>query len=1006
VITDRRLARWIVAAGSALLALQMPTGAASAAQDPDVIARVVFAGRPVPGAVVVATRGSARRVTASDADGLVRIGGLEPGSWDVTIEMTGFEPLTAKIVVPVEERHPTWALRFSPIVPGPSPPAAGTHKPTPTAPAPAPTPSAIAAARPRPAVTLPDPPEEAADGFLVNGSVNNAAASPFAQPRGFGNNRPQAAAQYTGSLGLAGGSSRLDSKPYSFGVHQAPAPDHTDIQVQATIGGPLKPWFRGRNAPRFVAAYQGSTRQNASAESLLVPSGLERLGDFSRTLDSAGAPVAPRDPVTGEPFAGGRIPPHRISPQAAALLRLYPEAGPESRAGSNFEAPVTSALRQHDVQARVTHAFPSNIFLATLAVQRTRLTSHTAFAFENGMRTSGIDGLVSWNHRFSRLWAMRFRYQHTRLSRRVEPFFAGRVNVSGDAGIGGNDQAPVNWGPPRLVFPDIASLGDVAHAENGTITDGVNVEAYLNRTRHTITFGGDVRFQRQSVISQQDARGTFTFTGSATGVPFADFLLGIPATSAIGTGNADKEFRSRAFTLYVSDDARIRPTVTVTMGVRWEYDTPFQEARGRLANLDIAPDFAAAATLTSRDPIGPVTGRRLPRSLVTRDVSAVQPRVAVAWRPIPGSPLTIRAGFGVYRNPGLYDALATVLSQQPPFSRSVVTERSADEPITLADGFPAAAAGAAGTFAVDPDVRPGYVRSWQVAVLRDLPASMHVSVSYFGAHGRRLLQQILPNSYPPGASNPCPACPSGFIYLSSTGQSSRHAMQVQIRRRLVGGLAASAQYTFARAMDDAATFSGAVPPAGASAQDWRRPEAEWAPSSFDQRHVLTVQAQYTIGASRGASRLTGWTGALIKGWTVAGDLGAGSGLPFTPVLLVPIPGTGRVGVRPDVTGAPVAATAPGRYANPEAFAPPARGSWGAAGRHSIRGPAQFRFDLGLSRAFAWGDRRSVELRVDATNVLNRVTFANLYTTVGSPLFGFPSVANPMRKILTSLRVRF
>ena len=123
------------------------------------------------------------------------------------------------------------------------------------------------------------------------------------------------------------------------------------------------------------------------------------------------------------------------------------------------------------------------------------------------------------------------------------------------------------------------------------------------------------------------------------------------------------------------------------------------------------------------------------------------------------------------------------------------------------------------------------------------------------------------------------------------------------------------------------------------------------------------------------------------------------------MLLVPIPGTGSVGIRPAVVAAVEDVPEDG-YANPNAFAAPAEGRWGNAGRHSLRGPAQFRFDLSLSRAFALGDRRSLEWRLDAANVLNRVTFADIYTTVGSPLFGRPIVANPMRKLLTSLRVRF
>jgi hypothetical protein len=1004
--------RWRFAAClAAMLMAAMPAAGTRAVADAgpdrqDAVARVVFAGRPVPGAVVTATRGDDRVATTSDALGWIRLPKLAPGTWNVSVEMTGFESLALQFLVPASGAAPVWTLRMLPIGAAgrQGMPAAGSQTTPAAATVAAPTP-----ARPRPALVPSEPAEEpaAADGFLVNGSVNNAAASPFAQPRGFGNNRPQAASLYTGSFGVEGGTSRWDARPYGFEAGRTTVPDHTNVQMQVAIGGPLKPWFAGRAAPRVFAAYQGSARQTATTQSLLVPTPLERGGDFSRTLGAAGAPVRVVDPLTGEPFGDAMLPASRISPQATALLALYPLPTREAGGRSNYEAPVTSVRRQDDIQTRVTHAIPQNIFLGSFAWQRMRARTRTAFGFEDETRTSGLDALASWNHRFSPRWAMRFRYQHTRLSSEVTPFFAGRVNVSGDAGIAGNDQTPASWGPPRLVFPDMATLSDVDTAASKSVTHGVNVETYLNRGRHTITLGGDVQFNRRSVVSQQDARGTFTFTGAATGVPFADFLLGLPATSAIGAGNPDKRFRSRSFAAYVSDDARIRPTVTLTFGVRWEYDTPFEEADGRLANLDVAPGFSAVQPVTAAAPLGPLTSRHFPSSLVTPDRSAVQPRVAVAWRPIAGSSLTIRAGFGVYRNPGLYAALASVLSQQPPVSRTSVVERSEERPITLADGFSVDGADAAGAFAADPDIRVGYVRTWQVSAVREIPGSLQITASYLGSSGRHLLQQSLPNSYPPGGVNPCPTCPVGFVHLTSGGRSSRHALQVQLRRRLRGGFSAGAQYTFAKAMDDAATFSGGLPAPGSLAQDWQDPRAEWAPSSFDRRHVVTSQAQYTVGAGRGAAaRLDGWKGALLKGWTIAGDLSAGSGLPLTAIVLVPIPGTGFVGVRPDLTGAPIDDAPPGRYANPAAFAAPASGQWGTAGRHALRGPAEFRFDMSLARAFAWGDRRTVEWRLDATNVLNRVTFADLHGTVGSPLFGLPSVANPMRRILTSIRVRF
>ena len=66
------------------------------------------------------------------------------------------------------------------------------------------------------------------------------------------------------------------------------------------------------------------------------------------------------------------------------------------------------------------------------------------------------------------------------------------------------------------------------------------------------------------------------------------------------------------------------------------------------------------------------------------------------------------------------------------------------------------------------------------------------------------MQEFLPNTYPAGASNPCPACPAGFVYLTSNGNSTRHAGQSQLRRRLRNGFTASVQYTLSKAIDDAA----------------------------------------------------------------------------------------------------------------------------------------------------------------------------------------------------------
>ena len=120
------------------------------------------------------------------------------------------------------------------------------------------------------------------------------------------------------------------------------------------------------------------------------------------------------------------------------------------------------------------------------------------------------------------------------------------------------------------------------------------------------------------------------------------------------------------------------------------------------------------------------------------------------------------------------------------------------------------AAGAANTFAVDPNLRIGESQSWQLMVQRDLWGFLTFTASYLGTRGDHLLQEFLPNTFPAGAVNPCPSCPAGFVYLTSGGRSWRNAGQWQLRWRLHRGLAASVQYTLAKATDNAGAFTASA----------------------------------------------------------------------------------------------------------------------------------------------------------------------------------------------------
>ncbi len=1017
---------------------------------------MTFTGVPVPGATITATQGDIRLVTTSDLQGVYRLAEMADGAWTIRVEMLGFVTINREVTLPSDGRPLAWELTvvpFAEITRALPPPASSQGAPDP-APAgeagrperpgaPAPTPSGTvarsgqpdrqtspngqpgfqranvnpAAARTAAGVDTPfsdDSPADsgmgATDGLLINGSVNNSATSPFAQPRAFGTGRPGQRSLYTGGVSALTSNSALDARPFSFTSQPTPKPSYYDMQFIGTFGGPLKIPRLLRRGPNLFLGYQRTTDHSATTRSEIMPTMLERSGDFSESRDPFGRPIQIVDPVSGQPFAGERIPSARVSPEAAALLGYYPQPNVESTGGYNFQTPVVVATHQDSAQARLTQVISGRDQLAgTASYQRTITDAANVFSFIDSTRTSALDTSVNWSHRLRPLMFLRARYQFTRLSTDVTPEFANRVNVSGLAGIFGNNQEPVNWGPPSLIFSSgIAGLATAQYASNTNLTNGWSGDIFWNRGRHSLTVGGGIRLQRFDVLSQQNPRGTFGFAGAATGSDFADFLLGIPQTSSIAFGNADKNLRNSNYEAFLNDDWRVSATLTVNVGIRWEYESPITEVQDRLVNLDAAPGFTAVSPVLATSPVGALTGQAYSDSLVYPDKRGFLPRLGVAWRPVPGSSLVIRAGYGIYRNTAAYQSMALLMAQQPPLSKTSSVANSPSRPLTLANGFVTSASSALNTFGVDPHFRVSDTQTWQVSAQRDLPASLTIIGTYLGSKGRHLMQEFLPNTYPAGASHPCPACPAGFVYLTSSGRSLRNSGQLQVRRRLRNGITATVQYTLAKATDDAAAFSGAGLAGAVIAQNWLDLDAEHGPSSFDQRHLISAQFQYTTGAGvTGGTLVDGLKGRLFKDWTFVSQLTVGSGLPLTPVYLSPVSGTGVAGsIRPRLTGLNVEERREGYYLNPAAYAAPASGQWGDTQRNSITGPAQFGLNAAVGRTFRFGDRLNLDWRIDATNVLNRVTYSGVNMIVGSPQFGLPNLANQMRRLQSSLRLRF
>jgi hypothetical protein len=1011
-----------------LLALLLSVVTLSAA---DHNGKVTLMGVSIPGATVSAKQGDKSLSTITDQDGIYRFTDIADGTWTITVSMVGFETMTREITLPSTAQG-VWELTLLPIekivgtLPAPRPvtvqPAGGSGSQSRNAtPAAAPQQGFQRAGVNQVSTPVPPPATEdapadptgigSAAGLLINGSVNNGATTPFAQPRAFGTNRPNQRSLYTYAAGLQFGSSAWDARQYSFTGADTVRPSYNDAQFLGSFQGPVKIPFL-RNRMNISVGYQGTSDHNAFTQASVVPTALERTGDFSNSVNALGQPIQVRDPATGLPLPGNRIDPERISPQAAALLAYYPLPNADGR--SNYQTAILTYSRTDNANTRLAYSLNNRHQLqGTVGATRTDGYSTTLFGFEDSRDGYAVDVQVNWQYRISQFLNMRNRYQYTRSRNTSLPYFANRTNVSAEAGIVGNNQDPLNWGPPALTFgSDIAGLSDGLHSETRTGTHIVGSEVQSFRGRHTLTMGGEFRRNGNDVLAQQDPRGRFQFTGARTGFDLADFMLGLPQTASIAYGNPDKFYTSNTYAAYVTDDWRMSPSFTMTLGVRWEYESPISERFGRLVNLDVAENFSAIAPVSGSDSTGELTGGEYPETLVRPDKGGFQPRLGIAWRPVPGSSLVVRAGYGIYRNTNVYQSIATQLAQQPPFSTAFSIGHSAETPLTLADGLLVGqlygVANTLNTFAVDPDLRVGYAQNWQASVQRDLPMSLTVNATYLGSKGSNLMQAFVPNTYPVGAINPCLTCPTGFRYVVSGGRSLRHAGQVQLRRRLRNGFTSSIQYTLAKSMDNAGSFGGASIDGQALAQNWLDLEAEYARSNFDQRHQVVATVEYTTGAGiLGGTLLDGWRGRLFKDWTITSQITTGSGTPVTPIYFAPFAGTGITGAtRPSLTGESIDPTSDDSYANRAAFVAPAAGEWGTAPRNAITGPSQFSMNGSVTRTFRIGERINFDWRVDATNLLNRVTFNGIYNQINSPQFGLPNRTTDMRRLRTSVRFRF
>ncbi|HLK32099.1 MAG TPA: TonB-dependent receptor, partial [Terriglobales bacterium] len=807
------------------------------------------------------------------------------------------------------------------------------------------------------------------------------------------------------------------------------------------LGGPLNipKIYNGGDKTFFFVSYTGLRSTDPFDAFSTVPTLDERNGNFSDTLvrsgPDAGAPVTIVNPRTGQPFAGGTIPQAQINPAARGLLQFIPLPNLPGTV-DNFHFLTSTTDNEDNLNVHLVHTFGGGtIGPWRRGGKRNNLNGGFHYHAANtgltnpypalGGNTSvrGFDVPLGYVRSFGKITNIaRMDYNRDTISSRN--LYAFLRNITGSLGIAGVSQNPFDWGVPNLSFTNFGPVNDTSPLLRRDQTWSFADFMVWRRGKHTLRWGGDFRRIQLNTQADNNARGSFTFTGintaqlvngralPGTGYDFADFLLGLPQLTSVQYGDNNYHFRGNSWDLFAQDDWRMGGNLTLNFGLRYEYFSPFTEANNQIANLDLAPNLLACAALQSTcaarvlpGQSGPFNGA-VPASLLRPDRNNFAPRLGIAWKASANT--VVRAGYGINYNTGAYSDIAQQLAFQPPFSQTATNIASPALPLTLQNGFPVLAPQTiTNTYAVDPNYRLGYVQIWNVDVQQQLTSTIVMNVDYTGTKGTRLDIVEAPNRTATGVLL---AGVQPFLWETSAGDSIAHAGSIRVRKRLQAGISIGGTYTFSKAIDNASSLGSGATIVAQNAFDLA---AERGLSSFDQRHRFTADYLWELPFGRDKRWLVqrGVMNDLFGGWQWSGDWSIESGLPFTARVLGSFTDVNRGTngtLRADMTGQPITLSDPsvGEWFNTAAFVAPPPGQFGDAGRNTIIGPPTILFDMAMTKVILMGETRILEVRAQATNVFNTPQFTVIDTTVNSPSFGRVTTAGNMRQMQLALRYRF
>ena len=763
-------------------------------------------------------------------------------------------------------------------------------------------------------------------------------------------------------------------------------------QFGGSLGGPI-----GQSGNFFFINAEALRGRRAETRTSSVPSVLEKQGDFGLRTN----PI--RDPFSGEPFDQNRIPAGRIDSVGALVAGLYPDPNAEMATRNLVTSPVGTA-RSIQFTVKTDHQISEKTALFmrySLGDDLRKIPFSDGGPNFSGFGTNVLDRGQNFAVGTTRIVSSRtlneFRFGYNRLRRDV---LAQNSDLDGFSALGmqGPSLDALEQGYPSFVVSGYQRLGDdpnlptVRRTGHTHFSDVVS----LQRGRHHLKLGGEIRRYQETGFTRLFPRGQVIFTGAFTGDALADVLLGLPSLSLLGINNNDQSLHNWAFNGFVQDDWHISSTLTLNLGLRYEYNRAPVDSQDRLTIFD-----PGSQTLL------PVGQGGVPRAGVDADLNNFGPRLGLAWDPSGSGKLVIRSGYGVFYDTGTLIENSSMYFNPPLFNLNLFSGFAG--PLTLGQAFPTELGFALppSPITLDRHFRTAYSQHWSLGLSGEVGGDVVLEARYVGTRGTKLvskrnLNQPVPGEEPLFARRPI----SGFdniLFIESAGSSSYHALQLRTHKRLSRGLSFLGAYTYSKSIDNASSFLGSDG-YNNTPQDSRDLAAEKALSSFDLRHRVSWSLLYALPSPMNRS--------FFRGWQLSTLIAVQSGRPLTPILELDNSNTGNIGGifgydRPNLVGNhQLSSRDPDRYFDASAFAAADPFHFGNTGRNIIVGPGYASLDTALSKQFSVGQEHKIQIRAEVFNGLNRANFRLPEGFVGRPTFGKILSASPGRELQLSLRYSF